>query len=75
MSKAPKKKALHAGDKVFWNTSQGRTTGHVVKKQTTPTRIKTHKVAASPEHPEYIVESDKSSKKAAHKPSALQRVK
>ena len=31
-----------------------------------PTQIKSHKVAASPEHPEYLVETDKSHKEAAH---------
>jgi hypothetical protein len=65
--------ALKKGDRVSWNTSQGKTTGKVVKKQTRPTRIKGHAVKASAEHPEYIVESDKSGKQAAHKPSALKK--
>lgn len=64
---------LKKGDRVSWNTSQGKTTGKVVKKQTCPTRIKGHAVKASPEHPEYIVESDKSGKQAAHKPGALKK--
>lgn len=66
-------KNLKAGDKVEWNTSQGKTHGMVVKKQTTQTRIKRHKVAASKENPEYIVQSDKSGKKAAHKPGELKK--
>jgi hypothetical protein len=66
-------KTLKPGDKVSWNTSQGRTTGRVVKKQTRGGKIKTHKVAASQANPEYIVESDKSGKRAAHKGSALRR--
>ncbi|MEG3192066.1 MULTISPECIES: DUF2945 domain-containing protein [Novilysobacter] len=33
--------------------------------------IKSHKVAASPEDPQYLVVSDKSGKRAAHKPDAL----
>ncbi|MBV8849101.1 MAG: DUF2945 domain-containing protein [Methylobacteriaceae bacterium] len=65
--------SLKSGDKVKWNTSQGETHGKVVKKQTTPTKIKTHKVAASKENPEYIVKSDKSGKTAAHKPSQLKK--
>ncbi len=68
------KKTLKRGDTVSWNTSQGRTTGKVVKKQTRTTRIKTHKVAASSDNPEYIVESDKSGKRAAHKRKALKKV-
>jgi hypothetical protein len=65
---------LKPGDKVRWDTSQGETQGKVVKKQTTPTKIKSHKVAASPTNPEYIVKSDKSGKIAAHKPSELRKV-
>ena len=67
-------KSLKRGTKVSWNTSQGRTTGKVVKKQTRKTKIKTHKVAASKGNPEYIVKSSKTGKKAAHKKSALKRV-
>lgn len=61
------------GDKVAWNTSRGETEGTVVKKQTTPTQIKGHKVSASKDNPEYIVKSDKSGQKAAHKPDALKK--
>jgi hypothetical protein len=64
---------LKPGEKVKWNTSQGVTTGHVVKKTTRRSRIKTHTVAASKDNPEYIVESDKSGKRAAHKRSALKK--
>ena len=66
-------KELKAGDKVSWGTSQGETHGEVVKKQTTPTQIKGHKVAASKDNPEYIVKSDKSGKTAAHKPAELKK--
>jgi hypothetical protein len=66
-------KALKRGDKVAWETSQGTTIGKVVAKQTKPTSIKGHKVAASKDNPEYIVESDKSGKRAAHKPGALKK--
>ncbi|MDB5506106.1 MAG: hypothetical protein JWR75_744 [Devosia sp.] len=64
---------LKKGDPVAWETSQGKTTGTVVKKQTSPTAIKTHKVAASPEDPQFIVESDKTGAQAAHKPEALHK--
>jgi Hypervirulence associated proteins TUDOR domain len=69
-----KSKLLKPGTKVRWNTSQGPTTGKVVKKQTKATKIKTHTVAASKSDPEYIVKSDKSGAKAAHKRKALKRV-
>jgi hypothetical protein len=47
-------KSLKPGDKVEWDTSQGKTHGKVVKKQTSETRIKGHKVAASKDNPEFI---------------------
>ncbi|HEX6982552.1 MAG TPA: DUF2945 domain-containing protein [Balneolaceae bacterium] len=65
---------LKKGDKVEWNTSQGKTRGTVKKKLTEPTHIKEHKVDASKDHPEYLVVSDKSGKEAAHKPEALKKI-
>lgn len=66
-------KSLKAGDRVSWNHSQGETTGKVVRKVTTPTKIRNHKVAASPDNPEYIVESGKTGARAAHRPSELRK--
>ena len=64
---------LKAGDKVRWEHSPGTTEGKVVRKVTSPTKIKGHKVAASPDNPEYIVQSDKTGAKAAHKPTGLRK--
>jgi hypothetical protein len=61
-------------DKVRWNSSGGESVGNVVKKQTSPTKIKGHKVAASKEDPQYIVKSHTSGKEAAHKADALKKV-
>jgi hypothetical protein len=61
------------GDKVTWKTSQGTTKGTVERKLTAPTKIKGHEVAASPDNPEYLVVSDKTGAKAAHKASALKK--
>ncbi|MGV9009422.1 DUF2945 domain-containing protein [Brevundimonas sp.] len=66
-------KSFRTGDAVKWDHSQGTTQGKVVKKVTSPTRIKGHKVAASRDNPEYIVESDKTGAKAAHKPTELRK--
>lgn len=63
-------KTLKAGDKVSWKSSGGIAHGKVVKKQTTPTKIKNHKVAAAKDNPQYIVKTDEG-KKAAHKAAAL----
>ncbi len=66
-------KTFKAGDKVKWDHSQGTTTGKVVGKLTRPTTIKTHKVAASKDNPEYLVESDGTGARAAHKPTELRK--
>lgn len=63
-------KILKTGDKVSWKSHGGEAHGKVVKKITSPTKIKTHKVAASADNPEFIVETDEG-KRAAHKPGAL----
>lgn len=66
---------LKTGDKVEWETPQGKTTGTVKRKLTKPTDIKTHHVAASEDNPEFLVESEKSGKQAAHKPASLKKAK
>lgn len=63
------------GDNVEWDTSQGKTEGEVKKKLTGPMDIKKHHAAASSDNPEYLVESDKSGKEAAHKPEELRKSK
>ena len=66
-------KTFRKGEAVAWETSQGETRGQVVRKQTSRTTIKGHTVDASPDDPQYIVESDKTGARAAHKPGALKR--
>jgi len=66
---------LKKGDRVEWETSQGTTSGTVKKKLTSEMKIKGHKVAASKDNPEYLVESGKSGGEAAHKPDALKKKK
>ncbi len=63
-------KKLKRGDAVSWKSHSGTAHGKVVKKLTHPTRIKTHKVAASPDNPEFLVKTGKG-KTAAHKAGAL----
>ncbi len=66
-------KNFKAGEAVEWDSSGGHSKGKIVKKLTSPTKIKTHKVTASKDDPQYLVESDKSGAKAAHKPEALKK--
>lgn len=61
---------LNAGHKVKWNSHSGEAHGKVVRKQTSETRIKGHKVKASKDNPQFIVETH-DGKRAAHKPEAL----
>ena len=63
---------LKKGDAVTWQSHGGTAHGKVEKKQTAATTIKRHKVAATPEDPQYIVRSDKGGK-AAHKEAALKK--
>jgi hypothetical protein len=60
------------GDEVSWSSSGGEAHGKVVRKATSPTKFKSHKVAASKENPEFIVETGEG-KRAAHKASALRK--
>lgn len=64
---------LKAGDKVSWTTSQSNTKGTLIKKITKDTKIKRHKVAASNDDPSYLVQSDKTKKLPAHKPTAIKK--
>ena len=62
------------GDKVEWNTPQGKTRGTVKKMLTSDTEVGGQKITASVNDPRYLVESEKSGKEAAHKPDALSKV-
>ena len=63
---------LKPGDRVTWNSHGGKAEGKVVRKVTSPMTIKSHKVAASKDNPEYLVETNEG-KRAAHKPAALHK--
>jgi uncharacterized protein YijF (DUF1287 family) len=64
--------SLEAGDAVSWKSHGGEAHGKVVRKLTKPTQIKGHKVAASTDNPEWLVETEEG-KRAAHKPAALRK--
>jgi hypothetical protein len=65
--------AFKEGDKVSWNTSQGKTHGVVEEKRTRDFRFKKQQFRASEDEPFYIVRSDTSGETAAHKESALSK--
>jgi hypothetical protein len=63
------------GDRVSWNTSQGRTRGHVVESKTGDFEFAGQHFTATSDEPAFIVESEKTGAKAAHKGSALRKLR
>lgn len=64
---------LKKGDHVTWDTAQGKTEGTVEKKLTSTTKIKGHTAKPTKDDPQYLVKSDKTGAKAAHKPTELKK--
>ncbi len=64
---------LKTGDKVEWSSHGGKAEGKVEKKLTDDTKIKGQQIRASKDDPRYLVKSEKSGGKAAHKPDALKK--
>ena len=65
---------LTVGDRVSWNTSQGRTRGKIVERRTADFTFAGQTFRASSERPKFIVKSEKSGEKAAHGSSALRKL-
>lgn len=68
-------KDLSKGDRVSWSTSQGRTQGTVEEKRVKDFEFAGQKFTASDDEPAYIVKSEKTDATAAHKGSALNKLK
>lgn len=66
--------SIEVGDHVSWNTPQGRTHGTVVERKTKDFSLAGHEFTASQDEPRFVVESEKSGARAAHRPSALRTV-
>ena len=65
--------ALSKGDKVHWNTSQGKTTGTTVEKKTKDFTFDGQKFKPTADEPYWIVKSEKSGNQLAHKESTLKK--
>lgn len=63
------------GDRVSWNTSNGRTKGTIVEEKTSDFDLAGNSFTASKDEPMYVIESEKTGKHAAHKGSALRKLK
>lgn len=64
---------LGKGDRVSWRSHGSTAVGKVKRKITDRTRAAGRTVDASPEEPQYEVESEKSGGTAVHKPEALHK--
>lgn len=66
---------LKIGDRVSWNTSQGRTRGKIVERKTADFDFADQHFTASTDSPAFLVESEKTGARAAHQASALRKLK
>jgi len=65
---------LHIGDRVSWNTSQGRTRGRIVERRERDSTFDGQRFTASRDDPAFLVESEKTGARAVHKAAALRRL-
>lgn len=63
------------GDHVSWNSEAGRIRGKITKVHTSNFEFMGRTRRASKEEPQYEIKSDKTSHLAAHKGSALRKLK
>lgn len=63
------------GDHVSWNSEAGRISGTIIKTHTKDFDYKGYTHHASKEDPQYEIKSDKSDHIAAHKGTALTKLK
>lgn len=62
------------GDRVRWNSEAGYVTGRIIRIHTSDFDYKGYTHHATPEAPQYEIQSDVSDHVAAHKGSALTRI-
>lgn len=62
------------GDRVEWKFGRGTAVGVVRKKLTSRTEVGGQVVAASKDDPRYLVETERSRKRAAKRPAVLKKI-
>ena len=69
----PKEQQCHSARERTWSGTppQGKTHGKIVEKKTSDFELDGNTHRASKDEPQYVVESDKTGARAAHKASAL----
>ena len=65
-------RTYNIGDHVSWNSEAGRVSGTIIAVHTSDFDYKGYTHRASPEEPQYEIQSDRTDHIAAHKGSALQ---
>jgi len=68
-------KRFKVGDHVSWNSEAGRVAGRIMKVHTRNVRYKGYLHHASPDEPQYAIQSDKTDHVALHKGRALTRLR
>lgn len=74
MSKAARKR-FEVGDHVSWNSEAGRVRGHILRVHSGNVDYKGYVHHATPDDPQYEIESDKTEHVALHKGRALRRLR
>ena len=62
------------GDQVTWNSEAGHVSGTIIQVHTKDVDFKGHLHHASPQAPQYKIQSNKTGHIAMHKPGALKRL-
>ena len=68
------KAGFKVGDHVGWNSEAGHVSGRIIKIHTADFDYKGHRHHASPENPQYEIQSDKTDHVAAHYGGALSKL-
>jgi len=63
------------GDHVTWNSEAGRVSGTIIRVHTSNVDYKGYTHHATPDEPQYEIQSDRTDHVAIHKGSALKRIK
>ena len=69
------KQQFKKGDHVRWNSEAGYVSGTIIRVHTSDFDYKGHRHRASQEEPQYEIKSDKTDHIAAHKGTALSKIK
>ena len=67
-------KSFKVHDRVSWNSEAGRVSGTIIRVHTREFDVKGYTHHASPDDPQYEIESDKTDHVALHKGRALRRL-